>query len=290
MKNFYVSSIQMLIQKLKNFWNRLGCTLIPSYDLPIGAATYHILTSLNMLKKPNLALAYYQSCRRPGDGRYGLPTNKLQQYHQFQVVIKPIPSNIQHLYLKSLITLGIDIQNNDISFLEDNWMNPTLGAWGIGWEIRLNSLEITQFTYFKQMCGLECSPSAVEITYGIERLAMILQNNSNIYNLAWGKHKSLTINYCDLFFLNEKSQSKYNFDYADKSFLYLLFKSYLKEAERLIDLEKDLLIPAYEHTILAIHNFNILESRHFMSHSLRQSLILKISKIIKKIAIRYIKL
>lgn len=285
-----VDSIQKLIQTLTNFWqNKLGCYFIPSYDLPIGAATSNIFTALHLLKKTKVSIVYTQICRRPCDGRYGLPTNKLQQYHQLQVVIKPIPYNIQDIYLQSLTSLGIDIQNNDICFLEDNWMNPTLGAWGIGWEIRLNSLEITQFTYFQQMCGVECTPTAVEITYGIERLAMFLQQQSNIYNLVWARNKFETITYRDLFFYNEQTQSKYNFEYADTNFLSILFNSYLTEAKRLIELEEDLLIPAYEHIIQAIHNFNLLESRKYFSHSLRQSYILKISKLINKIAIRYIK-
>ncbi|XRX42515.1 MAG: glycine--tRNA ligase subunit alpha [Buchnera aphidicola (Eriosoma harunire)] len=272
---------------LKKYWVTQGCTIVQPLDLPIGAGTFHYHTFLNTIGPEPISIAYIQPSRRPLDSRFGNNPNRLQHYYQFQVIIKPAPENIQELYLNSLKYLSIYNTENDIRFVEDNWDNPTLGAWGIGWEIWLNGMEISQFTYFQKMGGLECQPITAEITYGIERLAMHIQNKDNVYDLIWDQNKYNTTTYGDLFFKIEQEQSEYNLKIADTNFLFELFNLYIQESYRILSNHQNLLIPAYESTLQANHVFNLLDARKAISITERQSYILKISKITKIIAEQY---
>ncbi|CAL4319049.1 Glycine--tRNA ligase alpha subunit [Buchnera aphidicola (Periphyllus testudinaceus)] len=287
MNNKKIKSFYEIIINLKTFWNKQGCTILEPLDIPIGAGTFHHKTFFSCIEKKPISYAYTQASRRPTDGRSGKNKNRLQQYYQFQVIIKPVKKNIQEIYIQSLSNLKIDINNNDLKFIEDNWKNPTLGASGIGWEVWLNGIEITQFTYFQQIGAINCNPVAIEITYGLERLAMHIQNIKNIYEIIWSENKFEKITYKDLFYKNEIEQSKYNLEISGKNFLFKNFKLYYFESKRLLSLKKILLIPAYECILQAIHCFNLLDSRRLISSIERQNYIFKIRKITKKIAQTY---
>ncbi|CAL4319032.1 glycine--tRNA ligase subunit alpha [Buchnera aphidicola] len=276
-----------IIDKLKIFWSKYGCIIVQPTDIAVGAGTFHQCTFLRALGPEPLKMAYLQTSRRPTDGRYGNNPNRLQQYYQFQVIIKPAPENIQILYLQSLKTINIDKTLNDIRFVEDNWENPTLGAWGIGWEVLLNGMEVTQFTYFQKIGSLDCSPVTVEITYGLERIAMNIQNIKNVYEILWDKNKFSEITYQELFQKNELEQSKYNFNDSNIKFLITLFNQHLLESKRLLLLKHPLILPAYEHLLYAIHNFNLLDARQIISNTERQKYIFNIRSISIKIAKYY---
>ncbi|QJC37184.1 glycine--tRNA ligase subunit alpha [Enterobacteriaceae endosymbiont of Donacia thalassina] len=288
MKEFNEKTFQGMIFILQNYWSKQGCSIIQPIDTEVGAATSHPMTCLYAIGNQPTKLAYVQLSRRPSDGRYGNNPNRLQQYYQFQVIMKPPPHNIQALYLKSLEKLKLDLKNNDLRFMDDNWENPTLGAYGIGWEIWLNGMEITQFTYFQQMGGIICNPITGEITYGLERLAMNIQNVTNIFDLIWNKDiNNSIITYKDFFYKNEKEQSIYNFQYTNIDFLIYCFKNYEKEINYLLDLKTPLIFPAYEKLLKASHCFNLLEARKFLSHTERQRYVLKLCNMTKLIAIKY---
>ncbi|MCW5197323.1 glycine--tRNA ligase subunit alpha [Buchnera aphidicola] len=278
-----------LILKLQQFWSQHGCIIMQPIDITVGAGTFHYHTFLKAIGPEPLNMAYLQTSRRPTDGRYGQNPNRLQQYYQFQVVIKPAPKNIQLLYLQSLKNINLNPIQNDIRFIEDNWENPTLGAWGIGWEIWLNGMEITQFTYFQQIGGLNCDPVTVEITYGIERIAMNLQNVNTIYEIVWDKNKFHQITYKELFYQNEIEQSIYNFQHSNIHTLSNLFNQHLLESERLLLLKPKLIVPAYEHILYATHNFNLIDAKQIISNTERKQYISKIRKISTKIAKCYYK-
>ncbi|CAL4326198.1 glycine--tRNA ligase subunit alpha [Buchnera aphidicola] len=283
MKNYH-NTFYNLIKILQQYWMQQECTIFQPLDLPIGAGTFHNITFLGTIGPEPIRAAYVQPCRRPADGRYAENPNRLQHYYQFQVVIKPPPKNIQTIYLNSLNLLNIDKTVHDIRFVEDNWENPTLGAWGIGWEVWLNGMEITQFTYFQQVGGLECDPVTIEITYGLERIAMHIQKKINVYDLIWNKNKNKIITYGDIFKQNEIEQSKYNFQYADIDFLFNSFKRYELEAQKLINLKPPLLLVAYEKTLQANHIFNLLDARKAVSLNERQNYILRVRKLTTQIA------
>jgi len=280
-----VKTLQGLILALQKYWAAEGCTLIQPFDMEVGAGTFHPTTFLRAIGPEPWKAAYIQPSRRPTDGRYGDNPNRVQHYYQFQVMLKPSPDNIQELYLGSLRALNLNPLIDDIRFVEDNWEAPTLGAWGLGWEVWLNGLEVTQFTYFQQVGGLECKPVTGEITYGIERLAMALQGVDNIYNLVWSKTDKGVITYGDVYHQNEVEMSKYNFEHADVSLLFTLFHAYEKESDRLIEL--GLPLPAYEMVIKASHLFNLLDARRALSVTERQSHILKIRRLAKQVAESY---
>ncbi|MCW5196585.1 glycine--tRNA ligase subunit alpha [Buchnera aphidicola (Pemphigus obesinymphae)] len=271
---------------LQTYWLKNGCTIIQPLDLPVGAGTFHNKTFFGSIGTEHFSFAYVQPSRRPTDGRYGENPNRLQHYYQFQVAIKPAPNNIQEMYLDSLNTLQIDSKIHDIRFVEDNWENPTLGASGIGWEIWLNGMEISQFTYFQKVGGIECNPITVEITYGLERINMHIQNKKNVYEILWND-KPKTLTYGDLFFKNEKEQSLYNFKYATLDLLYQLFEQYSKESLKLIEKDPVLIFPSYENILQAIHIFNILDARKALSITERKKYILHIRKITNAIAKMY---
>ncbi|CAL4042423.1 Glycine--tRNA ligase alpha subunit [Buchnera aphidicola (Anoecia corni)] len=285
MKEFENITFISIINILKKYWSSKGCVIIEPLDLPVGAGTFHPETFFNSIGKKSFSRAYVQASRRPSDGRFGKNPNRLQHYYQFQIIIKPAPNNIQDLFLNSLKQLNIHSTEQDIRFVEDNWENPTLGASGIGWEVWINGMEVFQFTYFQQVGGVECDPVAVEITYGLERLCMHIQNIDNVYDIVWGlsKHKKV-YTYKELFLVNEKEQSMYNFKYSDTNTLFCLFEMYLKETERLLNLKNPLIIPAYENLLHAIHNFNLLDAKKVISVTERQNYILKIRSFSKKIA------
>ncbi|QJC36363.1 glycine--tRNA ligase subunit alpha [Enterobacteriaceae endosymbiont of Donacia simplex] len=287
MKKFNEKTFQGMIFILQNYWAKQGCSIIQPIDIEVGAATSHPMTCLYAIGEKPIKLAYIQLSRRPSDGRYGNNPNRLQQYYQFQVIIKPPPYNIQILYLKSLEKLKLNLRQNDLRFIDDNWENPTLGAYGIGWEIWLNGMEITQFTYFQQMGGIICNPITGEITYGLERLAMNIQGEKNIFNLIWNKDKHSCITYGDIFYRNEIEQSMYNFQYTNINFLIYCFKNYESEINYLLKLEKPLIFPAYEKLLKASHCFNLLEARRFLSHTERQRYVLKLRNMTKLIVTKY---
>ncbi|CAL4319145.1 glycine--tRNA ligase subunit alpha [Buchnera aphidicola] len=265
-----------LISDLKKFWSKRGSIIVEPLDISVGAGTFHYCTFLRSIGPEPLNMAYVQNSRRPTDGRYGNNPNRLQQYYQFQVIIKPAPENIQNLYLQSLKKINLDIKKNDIRFVEDNWENPTLGAWGIGWEIWLNGMEITQFTYFQKIGGIECEPISVEITYGIERIAMNIQNVNNVYDVIWDQNKIYQMTYKELFYQNELEHSLYNFQYSNTQSILNLFEQYLLESNRLISFKQPLILPAYENILKAIHNFNLLDARQILGNIERKKYIFKI--------------
>ncbi len=279
------STFQGLIMALQNYWADQGCVIIQPLDMEVGAGTFHPATTLRAVGPENWNAAYVQPCRRPTDGRYGENPNRLQHYYQFQVVMKPSPDNIQELYLKSLKTLGIDPLVHDIRFVEDNWESPTLGAWGLGWEVWLNGMEVTQFTYFQQVGGLECFPVTGEITYGLERIAMYLQGVDSIYDLVWTEGPNGKVTYGDVFHQNEVEMSTYNFEEADIPFLFQSFDTYEKESQRLI--EKGLALPAYEMVMKASHTFNLLDARHAVSVTERQRYILRVRGLARAVCETY---
>ncbi|MDN3638008.1 glycine--tRNA ligase subunit alpha [Simiduia curdlanivorans] len=281
-----VSTFQGLILALQQYWAEQGCVILQPLDMEVGAGTFHPATFLRAIGPETWNSAYVQPCRRPTDGRYGENPNRLQHYYQFQVVMKPSPDNIQDLYLGSLKHLGLDTLVHDIRFVEDNWESPTLGAWGLGWEVWLNGMEVTQFTYFQQVGGLECYPVTGEITYGIERIAMYLQGVDSIYDLVWtigpdGKK----VTYGDVFHQNEVEMSHFNFEEANVEFMFKSFDTYEAESQRLI--EKGLPLPAYEMVMKASHAFNLLDARHAISVTERQRFILRVRTLARAVAQAY---
>ena len=282
----HIDTFQGLILALQNYWAEQGCVILQPYDMEMGAGTFHTATFLRALGPETWNAAYVQPSRRPKDGRYGENPNRLQHYYQFQVVLKPNPDNIQQLYLDSLKAIGIDPLVHDIRFVEDNWESPTLGAWGLGWEVWLNGMEVTQFTYFQQVGGIECYPVTGEITYGLERLAMYLQGVDSVYDLVWTKGQFGTVTYGDVFHQNEVEQSTYNFEYANVEKMFELFDFYEVEAARLIAAE--LPLPAYEQVIKASHCFNLLDARGAISVTERQRYILRVRTLARSIAQSYV--
>ena len=276
------TSFQQLILTLQQYWARQGCSLLQPHDQEMGAGTFHSGTFLRAIGPEPWRAAYPQPCRRPTDGRYGENPNRLQHYYQFQVILKPSPENIQELYLDSLRELGINPLEHDIRFVEDNWESPTLGAWGIGWEVWLNGMEVTQFTYFQQVGGLSCKPISGEITYGLERLAMYLQGKESIYDLRWNDSDTHPISYADVFLQSEIEQSKYNFEEANTEQLFSAFDANESECLRL--LEKELSYPAYERILSASHLFNLLDARQVISVTERQQYILRIRTLAREVA------
>lgn len=278
-------TFQALILALSQYWADQGCVLMQPYDMEMGAGTFHPATFLRAVGPEPWSAAYVQPSRRPTDGRYGENPFRLQHYYQFQVVIKPSPEDIQALYLGSLRALGIDETIHDIRFVEDNWESPTLGAWGLGWEVWLNGMEVTQFTYFQQVGGLECRPVTGEITYGIERIAMYLQGVESIYDLVWTDGPLGKVTYGDVYQQNEVEQSRYNFEEADVDFLRVQFDQAEKESERLV--AASLALPAYEQMLTASHTFNLLDARHAISVTERQRYILRVRNLSRAIAQSY---
>ncbi|AZQ12733.1 MULTISPECIES: glycine--tRNA ligase subunit alpha [Shewanella] len=284
-----VKTFQGFILTLQDYWAQQGCAIVQPLDMEVGAGTFHPQTFLRALGPEPMSSAYVQPSRRPTDGRYGENPNRLQHYYQFQVVLKPSPDNIQELYLGSLQALGIDTQIHDIRFVEDNWESPTLGAWGLGWEVWLNGMEVTQFTYFQQVGGIECSPVTGEITYGLERLAMYIQGVDSVYDLVWTDGPMGRITYGDVFHQNEVEQSTYNFEHADVDFLFGMFDQCEKACQHLLSLETPLPLPAYEQVMKASHAFNLLDARHAISVTERQRYILRVRTMAKAVAEAYYK-
>jgi len=278
-------SFQDLIFKLQQYWAERGCVIMQPYDKEMGAGTFHPATFLRAIGPEPWSAAYVQPSRRPTDGRYGDNPFRLQHYYQYQVVIKPSPDDIQEIYLDSLRTIGIDPKVHDIRFVEDNWESPTLGAWGLGWEVWLNGMEVTQFTYLQQVGGLECRPVTGEITYGLERLAMYLQDVESIFDIVWTDGALGRISYGDVYQQNEVEQSKYNFEVADVDSLLHAFDHAEQECERLIEL--NLALPAYEQMLAASHVFNLLDARHAISVSERQRFILRVRSLARAVAEAY---
>ncbi len=274
-----------LLLKLQEYWKNQGCLVIQPYDIPAGAGTFHPATLLRSLDKKPWNVAYVAPSRRPTDGRYGENPNRLGSYYQFQVVIKPSPSNIQELYLKSLEVLGINLNEHDIRFVEDNWESPTLGAWGLGWEVWLDGMEVTQFTYFQQVGGIACNPIPVEITYGLERLAMYVQKVENILEIEWARKNHDSVNYAQVHLESEYEFSKYHFETASVKRLLEMFKN--AQAEALHCLENKLPLPAYDFVMLCSHFFNVLDARKAISVAERQNYILQIRDLAKGCAILY---
>jgi len=279
---FNTKTFQGLIAALQSFWGDQGCVIMQPVDLEVGAGTFHTASFLGAIGPEPWRAAFVQPSRRPTDGRYGDNPNRVQRHHQFQVILKPSPLDIQDIYLASLRMLGVDTEVEDIRFVEDNWESPTLGAWGLGWEVWLNGMEVTQFTYFQQVGGLECKPVTGEITYGLERLAMALQGVDNIYDLVWSTSSHGVVTYGDVYHQTEVEMSKYNFEVADVDTLFSHFHFYEKESLRLIEL--GLALPAYEMVLKASHIFNLLDARHAVSVTERQHHILKIRKLSKAVA------
>ena len=269
-------SFQDTILNLQKYWSKQGCTLLQPYDMEVGAGTFHPATTLRSLGPKPWKTAYVQPSRRPTDGRYGENPNRLQHYYQFQVLIKPSPNNIKKLYLNSLASLGIKHQDHDIRFIEDDWESPTLGASGLGWEVWCDGMEITQFTYFQQMAGIECKPISVELTYGLERLCMFIQSKKNVFDLIWNNEGIL---YRDVYYQSEKEFSKYNFELANTDNLFKIFDMVEKEADNLI--KNKLSLPAYDQSLKASHVFNILDSRGVISVAQRAEYIARIRDLVK---------
>jgi glycyl-tRNA synthetase alpha chain len=278
-------TFQDLILTLQSFWARQGCVIVQPLDMEVGAGTFHPATFLRAIGPEPWNAAYVQPSRRPTDGRYGDNPNRLQHYYQFQVLMKPSPPNIQQLYLDSLKALGFDPLVHDIRFIEDNWESPTLGAWGLGWEVWLNGMEVTQFTYFQQVGGLECRPVAGEITYGLERLAMYVQGVESVYDLVWSDVGGRTVTYGDVYHQNEVEQSAYNFEHADTAALFARFDVAERESAQLIEL--GLPLPAYERVLQASHSFNLLDARSAISVTERQAYILRVRTLAKAVAEAY---
>ncbi len=275
-------TFQEFIQALAAYWSEQGCVLVQPLDLEVGAGTFHPATFLRSIGPEPWSAAYVQPSRRPTDGRYGENPNRLQHYYQYQVVMKPSPENFQELYLGSLKSVGIDPAVHDIRFVEDNWESPTLGAWGLGWEVWLNGMEVTQFTYFQQAGGLECRPVMGEITYGAERLAMYLQKVDSVYDLVWTRSGGRVVRYGDVFHQNEVEQSRYNFEHANVEALFGWFETCELEARKLVDL--NLPLPAYEQVLKASHTFNLLDARRAISVTERQRYILRVRDLARRVA------
>jgi glycyl-tRNA synthetase alpha chain len=302
-------TFQQLILKLQQYWADQGCALLQPYDMEVGAGTSHTATFLRAIGPEPWKAAYVQPSRRPKDGRYGQNPNRLQHYYQYQVVLKPAPENILDLYLGSLAAIGFDLRGNDIRFVEDDWENPTLGAWGLGWEVWLNGMEVTQFTYFQQVGGIDCRPATGEITYGLERLAMYLQGVENVYDLVWTEdapppgrsqggaapsggsapcaagERGGRLLYGDVYLQNEQEQSAYNFEHSDADFLFHAFGAHERQARLLM--EQRLALPAYEQVLKAAHTFNLLDARGAISVTERAAYIGRIRALAKAVAQSY---
>ena len=278
-------SFQALMFELQRYWAGLGCVIMPPYDMEMGAGTFHPATFLRAIGPEPWRAAYVQPSRRPTDGRYGENPNRLQHYYQFQTLLKPAPDDIQDLYLASLQRIGIDALRHDIRFVEDNWESPTLGAWGLGWEVWLDGMEISQFTYFQQAGGLDCRPVSGELTYGLERIAMCLQDCDNVYDLVWTEANGHTLHYGDIYHQNEVEMSRYNFERADTRSLVDGFDGCERETRRLI--EAELPLPAYEMTLRASHTFNLLDARGAISVTERQAYILRVRTLAAAVARAY---
>jgi len=274
-------TFQQIILRLQNYWDEQGCALLQPYDMEVGAGTSQTATFLRALGPEPWKAAYVQPSRRPKDGRYGQNPNRLQHYYQYQVVLKPAPANILDLYLGSLRALGFDLKKNDVRFVEDDWENPTLGAWGLGWEVWLNGMEVTQFTYFQQVGGIDCRPITGEITYGLERLAMYLQGVENVYDLVYAPG----ISYGDVFHQNEVEQSTYNFEHSNTDFLLQAFSAHEGNAQHLI--QNQMALPAYEQVLKAAHTFNLLDARGAISVTERASYIGRIRQLARSVAASY---
>ena len=270
-------SFQKTISNLQNYWSKQGCIILQPYDLEVGAGTFHPATTLRSLGSKVWKAAYVQPSRRPTDGRYAENPNRLQHYYQFQTIIKPSPNNIKNLFLKSLSVVGIDQKKHDIRFIEDDWESPTLGAAGLGWEVWCDGMEITQFTYFQQMAGLQCNPISVEITYGLERICMFTQQKKNVFDLIWNDRG---VTYKDIFYQSEKEFSKYNFELANTKNLFSMFNILEEEAKHLLN--HNLALPAYDQCLKASHVFNILDARGAISIAQRSDYISKIRDIVKE--------
>jgi glycyl-tRNA synthetase alpha chain len=279
------STFQGLILALQDYWSRQGCVLLQPYDMEIGAGTFHPATFLRAIGPEPWRTAYVQPSRRPTDGRYGENPNRLQHYYQFQVLLKPSPDNIQELYLESLQELGLDPLVHDIRFVEDNWESPTLGAWGLGWEVWLNGMEVTQFTYFQQVGGLDCKPVSGEITYGLERIAMYLQGVESVFDLLWADGPQGKVLYGDVFHQNEVEMSAFNFEHANTGELFHWFDVCEKDSQALI--EAGLPLPAYELMLKASHTFNLLDARSAISVTERQRFILRVRTLARDVAKAY---
>lgn len=281
-----VSTFQGLILALQQYWANQGCVILQPLDMEVGAGTFHPATFLKALGPETWNSAYVQPSRRPTDGRYGENPNRLQHYYQFQVVMKPSPKDFQELYLGSLRMMGIDPLVHDVRFVEDNWESPTLGAWGLGWEVWLNGMEVTQFTYFQQAGGIECYPVTGEITYGLERIAMYLQGVDSVYDLVWTLDpEGKPVTYGDVWLQNEQEQSAYNFEHADIDALFAWFDQCEKECNKL--LAAKLPLPAYEQVLKASHTFNLLDARHAISVTERQRFILRVRTLAREVAVLY---
>jgi len=276
-----VLTFQQLISKLNAFWDRQGCALLQPYDMEVGAGTFHTATFLRAIGPEPWSAAYVQPSRRPKDGRYGDNPNRLQHYYQYQVVLKPSPANIQDLYIQSLVELGINPGEHDIRFVEDDWESPTLGAWGLGWEVWLDGMEVTQFTYFQEVGGLACRPVLGEITYGLERLAMYLQGKDSVYDLVW----TPGVTYRDVYHQNEVEQSKYNFELSNSEMLFRHFGEYEAEAKRLI--AEQCVLPGYEMVMKASHTFNLLDARGAISVTERAAYIGRVRALARAVAQAY---
>ncbi|MDI6791815.1 MAG: glycine--tRNA ligase subunit alpha [bacterium] len=275
-------NFQEIILKLQSFWAEAGCLIGQPYDLEVGAGTFNPATFLRVLGPEPWRVAYVEPSRRPTDGRYGENPNRLQHYYQYQVIIKPSPANIQDIYLESLVKLGINPQEHDIRFVEDDWESPTLGAWGLGWEVWLDGMEITQFTYFQQVGGIDLHPVSVELTYGLERIAMYLQEKDSVFDLIWAGD----VTYGDVHHQSEVEGSTYNFEVADVDLLLKLFEQYETEANRIMD--ADLVLPAYDYVIKCSHTFNLLEARGAISVTERTGYIARVRNLARRCARAYL--
>jgi len=280
-----LSTFQGLILALQEYWAEKGCVLLQPLDQEVGAGTFHPATFLRAIGPEPWNTAYVQPSRRPTDGRYGENPMRLQHYYQFQVILKPSPLDIQELYLGSLRYLGLDLLEHDVRFVEDNWESPTLGAWGLGWEVWLNGMEVSQFTYFQQVGGLECRPVTGELTYGLERIAMYIQGVESVFDLTWAKGPQGHVTYGDVYHQNEVEMSGFNFEHANVPFLFECFDTYEQECQKLI--EKNLALPAYEMVLKASHTFNLLDARHAISVTERQRYILRVRNMAKSVAQTY---
>ena len=280
-----IFTFQDTILKLQNYWSQKGCIILQPYDIEVGAGTFHPATTLKSLGPKSWKSAYVQPSRRPSDGRYGENPNRLQHYYQFQVIIKPSPDNIKKLFLESLKSIGIEHQDHDIRFIEDDWESPTLGAAGLGWEVWCDGMEITQFTYFQQMAGIQCNPISVELTYGLERVCMFIQQKKNVYDLIWNKEGLL---YKDIHLETEKQFSKYNFEIANSENLLKIFEMLENEAKNLI--VNKLPLPAYDQCLKASHVFNILDARRAISIAQRAEYILRIRELVKAVGEKYLEI
>jgi len=280
-------TFQEIILALDTYWAQQGCVMLQPYDSPVGAGTFHTATTLRALGPEVWNTAYVQPCRRPTDGRYGENPNRLQHYYQYQVLLKPSPENSQELYLDSLRVIGIEPEKHDIRFVEDDWESPTLGAWGLGWEVWLDGMEVTQFTYFQQVGGIECKPVSAEIVYGLERLAMYIQGVDSIFDITWAvTADGHTFTYGDVFLENEREFSAYNFEYADVALMLHDFEAYERECNRL--LEAKLTLPAYDCVLRCSHTFNLLDARGAISATERMGYILRVRTIAKACCVSYL--